>query len=111
MKGKKFHKNLLSIYKKINVLAVFYSWECGMIKSYLLVCCWVCCLFFFLNPSYNGAQGNFFFIRPLNIYANSYVSNACHRGGISQLFLADCSSFLRTAFHDSVVTVPAPYLK
>lgn len=51
------------------------------------------------------------FIRPLNIYANSYVSNACYGGGISQLFLADCSSFLRTMFCDSVVTVPAPCLK
>lgn len=51
------------------------------------------------------------FIRPLNIYANSYVSNACHGGGISQLFLADCSSFLRIVFCDSVVTVPAPCLK
>lgn len=114
MTGEKFCKNLISI----NVLAVFYSGECGMVKSCLSVCCG--CLgffsllslfFFFLLLHLIMEHRAIIFIRSLNIYANSCVSNACQGGGISQLFLADCSSFLRTVFSDLVVTVPAPCLK
>lgn len=112
MTGKKFCKNVISI----KVLAVFYSRECGMVKSCLsVVVVWVFfpCFFFFFPFLLHLIMEHraIIFVRPLNIYANSCVSNACHGGGISQLFLADCSSFLRIVFCDSVVTVPAPCLK
>lgn len=111
MTGKKFCKNFISI----NVLPVFHSGEYGMVKSCLSVCCgrvfFFSSAFVFFLLHLIMEHRAIIFIRPLNIYANSYVSNACYGGGISQLFLADCSSFLRTVFCDSVVTVPAPCLK
>lgn len=89
----------------------FFCFGFVVVVAFVLFLVFFLCFYFFFLLHLIMEHRAIIFIRPLNIYANSYVSNACHGGGISQLFLADCSSFLRTVFCDSVVTVPAPCLK